>query len=339
MVTEVHEEPEAGQAEVSKGKMFYRRYRWIGMRVLVGIATLVAVSFLIYLSTMALPGNAAVAILGKNATPEKVAALSAELGLDRPFFVQYFDWLWGMMRGDFGTSLITKMPVDQMLASRLVNSATLIFLTVIIGFPIAILLGIRAAYKPGKAIDSAVNSTSIVVSALPEFVVALLLVYLLATGVFRIFPAVSLVSGQALVLSNPIVLVLPVLSLVIMTLPYLTRQIRGALQDALGSEYVVMAELKGLDRAPVLRRHALPNSLASTIQSGALTLAYLIGGTVVIEFIFQFPGIGAALQSAVLSRDLPVVQFIVLVFAAAYVVFNLIADILTVFVTPKLRTA
>ncbi|GAB7007987.1 ABC transporter permease [Nocardioides sp. AN3] len=317
---------------------WFRRYRWVFGRLAAGALTLWAVSIIIFAATMLLPGDAAVAILGNTASPERLDALRAELGLDQSFVSQYVEWVGGFVRGDFGTSIVGGADVGDMLGVRLANTAVLVALTAVIGFPISMTLGVVAAIRRGGVIDSIVNVMSVVISALPEFVIGLFLVMLFATTVFQVFPAVSLVAGNSSTLSDPVVLILPTATLVIAILPYMARQVRAAMIDVLDSDYIAMAELKGLKRRHVILRHALPNSVTAAIQVGALTIAVLFAGTVIIEFLFQYPGVGTSLALAVEQRDVPVVQFIVMVFATVYVVANLVADVATVLVTPKLRT-
>lgn len=311
---------------------------WIAVRLGLGVLTLFVVSIVIFACTLVLPGDAARVVLGSAATPDTLAAVRAELGLDQSPVARYVDWVTGLASGDLGTSLISHQPVAEQVVPHLQNSLVLVALVALIGFPLAISIGILAAVRPGGVFDGFVGVVTIVISAVPEFVIALLLIAVLATGPLAILPAVSIVPGGESPLDHPQTLVLPVITLVLMILPYLSRQVRASLLAELNSEYVVMAELKGLRRRVVLLRHAMRNGLQPAVQVCALGLAYLLGGTVITEFVFQYPGIGLVLIEAVERRDITTVQAVVLLLAVGYVLINLVADILTVLVTPKLRT-
>jgi peptide/nickel transport system permease protein len=312
--------------------------RWVLGRVALSLLILVGVSILVFAATQALPGDPAQQILGHAAAPEQLAALRQELGLDRPLVSQYGHWIYGVLQGDLGDSLATKQSVTSLISDRAVNSLALVLLSAGIAIPLSLLIGTAGAIRRDRPFDHATQLGLIVLTALPEFVIGLALLVLLATSVWTILPAVALIPPGESPFAHPRELVLPVLTLVLAVVPYLARLQRGALVDVLESEYVQMARLKGLPERLVIRRHALRNSLVPVIQGSALTLIYLTGGIVTIEYLFAYPGLGSALAAAVQSRDLPVVQAIVLLFAAAYVVFNLAADLLTVYVSPRLRT-
>jgi peptide/nickel transport system permease protein len=315
-----------------------RRNLWVLRRVLVGVATLVALSIVIFAATQALPGNAAKEILGHNGTPAEVATLTHQLGLDRPVVSQYLSWAGHAVTGNFGDSLANREPVTTLLGPAVLKSAILLFLSAAISLVIAFVLGVAAAARRDRALDHVINAFSFFFTAVPEFVIALWLVMLFGTTVFKILPAVSLFPPGAGAFSDPQVYVLPVATLVLATVPYLTRLVRGSMIDAMESQYVRMARYKGLSERRILVRHALPNSLVPAIQGMAQNLGYLAGGIVVIEYVFGFPGIGTALTQAIGVRDIPVVQATSLILASFYVVVNLVADLLVVFVTPRLRT-
>ncbi|HWH26911.1 MAG TPA: ABC transporter permease [Pseudolysinimonas sp.] len=315
------------------------RYRWIGGRLLFAIVTLLVVTFVLFMATTVLPGDAAALIAGKSATPETVALIRERLGLDRPPLEQYFSWLGGVFRGDFGVSLISGRPVSTALVPALGNSLILLVLASVIGLPLAALIGIFAAAKPGGVGDWLANILSVVLSAIPDFVIAIFLIFLFATGVFVVLPAVSFVPGGSSPLAYPAVLVLPVLTLVFTSLPYLSRLMRASVVEELSSEYVAMAELKGLTRRKVLVKHALRNALVPGIQGAGLTVGFLLGGTVILEFLFSYPGIGLLMVQAVGQRDVPTMLAVAFVTTAFFVLINLLADIATMLATPKLRTS
>lgn len=312
-------------------------WRTIGLRLLLGLVTIWAVSVLIFAATNVLPGDAARAILGRAATPEAVAKLQAEMGLDRPLLTQYLGWVGGLVHLDLGKSLVTRGPVMDLVSPRFGNSLILLCVTSVIAIPLSVLAGIAMALTNGRGFDNIANTVLIALAGIPEFIVGIILIVLFSTQVFAILPPTSMVPIGQTVLGNPRVLVLPVATLVLAILPYLARLVRSALIDALSSEYVVTARLKGIPEGQIIVRHALRNSLLPAIQATALSLGYILGGAIVVEFIFQYPGMGTALRDAVGSRDLFVIQAVVLIFACSYVLFNLAADVLSIIVTPRLR--
>jgi peptide/nickel transport system permease protein len=296
------------------------------------------VSLLIFLVTQALPADPASAILGREATPEALAAIRADLGLDRPWYVQYLDWLGGVLTGDFGTSYATRMPVAEYLGSRVGYSFFLMAVAALASIPLSILVGSYAALKRDKKFDTSSSIGTLVLAAMPEFVVGTLLIILFATTVFQWLPAVTYLPPGTAPWQDLDGIILPVATLVISVSPYVARVMRAAMVEVLESDYVEMARLKGMPERTVLWRHSLPNAIGPTLQVIALNLAFLAGGVIVVERLFNYPGIGSALADAVRSRDMPVVQFLALIIAGVYVVTNLLADVGTVLVTPRLRT-
>jgi peptide/nickel transport system permease protein len=307
-------------------------------RLLLGVLVLILVSILVFLATQALPGDPARAILGRNANPASLAALRRQLHLDRPVFEQYWTWVTGLLHGNLGTSLAAQEPVTTLLSSKLVNSAVLVALAAVLSIPLSIAIGAWAALKRDKAFDQTSSNLLLALAALPEFVVALVLVILFATTVFHVLPAISTVPPGSRPWNNWVALVLPTITLVIVVAPYIARIMRASMIEVLESDYVEMARLKGLPERTVLVRHALPNALGPVFQVIALNLAYLAGAIIVIEYVFNYAGIGSAVQEAVINHDLPVVQALAILIAAVYVVLNLLADVATILVTPRLRT-
>lgn len=307
-------------------------------RTLLGFLTLFFVSVIVFTATQVLPGNAAYAVLGQTATPQSLASLEHRLGLDRPAVAQYTDWLGGILHGDLGTSLVGQQrPVGQIVWPLVVNSAVLVLLAGVIGSVVGVLLGLFAALRRDKPSDHVLSVVSLGVTSLPEFAVAIVLVFVFATNVLHIFPAVSPIPPGEKPWDEPQMLVLPVLTLVIVVVPYIFRMMRAASIEALESDYVEMAVLKGLPKRTVLLRHALPNALPATIQAIGLTFLYLAGGIVLVEFVFAYPGIGAELVNAVTDKDIPVIQFIVILLAAFYVFVNILADVVSLLASPRRR--
>ena len=309
----------------------------LARRIVAGVFTLFAVSVIVFAATQVLPGNAASAVLGQSATPTRLAQLEAQMHLDRSAVAQYLSWIGGILHGNPGTSLVANQSVASIVLPRVLASAALVILAAIIGITIGVVGGVLAAARRDGVLDQAMSIGSLVVTALPEFVVALLLVVGFATTIFRVLPAVSIIAPGQSVLASPSELILPVATLVIVIVPYIFRMMRGAMLEALESDFVEMARLKGLSVRRVLFVHALPNALAPVIQVIGLTLLYLAGGIVVVEFVFNFRGLGQGLVNAVTTRDIPTIQFLVLILAAFYVVVNIVTDVLVLLVSPRRR--
>ena len=313
--------------------------RFLIRRILLGLLTLLLVSIVVFAATQALPGNAARAILGRNATPARLAALSQQLHLDRSVFSQYFSWLGGVIHGNFGTSAATQAPVSHLISGRILDTAFLVLVSGIIAIPLSIGLGVLMAVRRDKPTDHVASITTLALAALPEFVIGIGLILLFATNVTHALPAVSIIPPGEHAWNVPKEVILPAATLIIAVTPYIARIMRASMVEVLESDYVTMARLKGLSNRTVIWRHAVPNAIVPAIQVSALQLAYMAGGVVVVEVVFGFPGIGSALVDAVGNRDIPEVQALAIIIAAVYVVVNLIADILTILVTPRLRTA
>ncbi len=311
---------------------------FIVRRLLLGVLVLVLVSILVFAATQAL-GDPVRAILGRNATPASEAALRKVLHLDKSLLGQYFSWAGGFLHGNLGNSLAAQEPVGTYLSSRLVNSGVLVLIAAIVSIPLSIALGSWAALKREKTFDTVSSNLLLILASLPEFVVAVLLVIVFATTIFNGFlPATSPISPGQHPWDVPKELILPAATLVIAVAPYVARIMRASMVEVLESDYVEMARLKGLPERTVLIRHALPNAIGPVFQVIAINLAYLAGGVVIVEYVFNYSGIGSALQDAVLNHDVPVVQALAMLIAGVYVVLNLLADVATILVTPRLRT-
>jgi peptide/nickel transport system permease protein len=313
--------------------------RFVVRRILLGLLTLFFVSVVVFAATQALPGNAATAILGRNATPARVAALTRQLHLNESAVSQYLHWLGNILHGNLGISAATQEAVTQYISSRIANSAFLVLVSAIVAIPLSIVLGVLMAMRRDKPLDHALSITTLALAALPEFVIGIGLVLLFATNVSHALPAVSLIPPGEHAWNVPKEVVLPAATLVLAVTPYISRIMRASMVEVLESDYVTMARLKGLPNRAVIWRHAVPNAIVPAIQVSALQLAYMAGGVVVVEYVFSYPGVGAALVDAVGNRDVPVVQALTLIIAAVYVVVNLVADLFTIMATPRLRTA
>jgi peptide/nickel transport system permease protein len=313
--------------------------RLVRRRLGVGVLTLFLVSVVIFLATEVLPGNAAYAILGRNANPVRLRALENTLHLNRGLFDQYWVWISGLFEGRLGNSLLNRQSVWSLVEPRLINSAVLVLVAGVIGSLLGVALGAVAAVRRGGWFDQVSSVVLLAATSLPEFVVAIGLIIMFATVVWHFLPGVSLLPPGTYAWNQPELLILPVVTLVIVIVPYTMRMMRAAMVEALESDYVEMAELKGVPEWRIVLVHALPNAVAPTIQVIGLGFLYLAGGIVIVENVFNFPGIGQGLVDAVNGRDIPTIQFIVVVLAAFYVVMNILTDVLALLVTPRRRIA
>jgi peptide/nickel transport system permease protein len=320
-------------------RVFHGISGFVIRRVALSLLTLFAVSLIIFAATQALPSDPAKAILGRTATPDSLAALRDQLGLNRSVVDQYLSWLGGVFRFDPGTSLSSGQPVSQVVSDAIVNSAFLVLCAALASVPLAVGIGIWAAVRRDGMFDSVSSLVTLALAALPEFVVGIALVLLFGTVVFAWLPPTALIPPGSGPWHHMKELILPIATLSIVVVPYIARFMRASMIDVLESDYIEMARLKGLPEREVVLRHAVPNAIVPTIQAIALTLAYLAGGIVAVEFVFNYPGIGAKLVDSVTNRDMPVVQALTLLIAAVYVVVNMLADIVSIIVSPRVRTS
>lgn len=308
-----------------------------------GALTLLAVSVILFAATNVLPGDVAQTVLGKQATPERLAELRQQLDLDEPLIARYGAWLGGLARGDLGDSAVQAAQnapdpsVGTLIATPLRNSLVLALLATLLIIPISLVLGALAAVRAGRSTDYAVSYGSLLVGSLPEFVIGTFLILLFFTQLDAL-PPVALVPPGASPLDDPEALVLPLLTLLAAALPFGARQVRAGVVESLKQDYVTVARLGGIPERRVLRRYALRNALPASIQTFAQTIQYLFGGIIVVEAVFAYPGLGNLLTNAVLTRDVTLVCAIALVIATVFVVINIIADLLVVLLVPKLRT-
>ncbi|MFV0472992.1 MAG: ABC transporter permease [Pikeienuella sp.] len=310
----------------------------IATRIGLGLLTLVLISILIFGAMGLLPGDVAEAILGQNRTPETVAALRAQLGLDQPAWARYLDWIGGMLTGDFGKSLASGRPVADLIGGRLLNTLSLAAYAALISVPVSIALGVMAALWRGKLADRGISISALTAISMPDFFVGYAMIFIFAVS-WRLLPSLAAVPMGASLGEWLYRATLPALALTLATSAHMLRMTRASIVNVLASPYIEMARLKGLRPSRVIIRHALPNALAPIINVVALNLAFLIVGVVVIETVFVYPGLGQLLVDSVAARDVPVVQAACLIFAAAYVSLNLIADVLAILTNPRLRTA
>jgi peptide/nickel transport system permease protein len=307
-----------------------------------GIATLFVVSIIISLAIQMLPGDFAKAILGQSATPETVAAFQHEVGLDRSPVVRYFEWVGGMLHGDFGESYASRGSlaghrrlVAEMIAPRLLNTLFLAGVAALIAVPLSLFLGVMAALYRNSFFDRAVNAVSLTSISSPEFFLAYILIMFLAVK-FPIFVSLASITPGMSFFDRLYAIALPTLTLVLVIVAQMMRMTRAAIINLLASPYIEMSRLKGAKPLQIVLRHALPNAWAPIVNVIALNLAYLVVGVVIVEVVFTYPGIGQLMVDAVSKRDLPVVQGCALVFAMTYILLNLLADIVTIISNPRL---
>ncbi|MCO7613311.1 ABC transporter permease [Pseudomonas chlororaphis] len=312
---------------------------WFVGRLGYGLLTAWVISLVVFIATQALPSDPARVILGPDAPLESILTLQRQLGLDRPLLEQYLHWLGQTLAGDLGRSLDSNAPVAEILFARLGYTLALLAGVMALVVPAALLLGVTLALRRDSRLDRWSLSLLILLKATPGFLLAIALVLLFSMPHMDLLPAVSILDPQLSLWRQLPFLVLPVLALSLSALPYLTRMVRAAMIEALESDYVIAARLRGIPERRIVWRHTLPNALVPAIQGVALTLRTLIGGALLAEVVFSYPGIGTSLNSAIQMRDLPMIQGIVLVITLAVVLINLLADLATVLLTPKLRTA
>jgi peptide/nickel transport system permease protein len=310
--------------------------REIARRLLLGVMMLIGVSMLIFAGTQMLPGDVAQAILGQSATPEALANLRKEMGLNEPALTRYFDWASSAITGDFGKSLSNGQDIASTLGKRLQNTLFLAACAAVIAVPLAILLGLIAVRFRNGFIDRLISGLGLASTSLPAFFVGYVLLYFFAVKLQWVTSVSTVFDGMPL--SERLgAIILPVLVLTAEVLAHMMRMTRAAVLNVMQSAYIETAELKGLSAFKIIYRHAMPNALAPIINVVMLNLAFLVVGVVVVEVIFVYPGMGQYLVDHVATRDVPVVQACALVFATVYIGMNIIADIAGVLSNPRLR--
>ena len=307
----------------------------VAQRLALGLLTLFAVSLIIFLGVELLPGDITQALLGQGATPETVAAFRRELKLDLPPHERYISWLGGIVQGDLGQSLANKREITELMGVRLQNTLFLALIAAVISIPLALALGILAALYRNSLYDRTVNVFTLSSISFPEFFVAYILILVMSVHLGW-FPSISNIGQELGFWDRVYRTVLPALTLTLVVVAHMMRMTRAAIINLLASPYIEMATLKGLPRWRIIVKHALPNALAPIINVVVINLAYLIVGVVIVEVVFVYPGLGQLLIDAVRSRDIPVVQATGLVFAAAYILLNLTADVLSIVTNPRL---
>jgi len=310
--------------------------KYIARRLVFMILTVLAASLIIFIVTQMLPGDVATMVIGRFATPEALARLRAELGLDRPIHVQYLDWLRHYVTGDWGRSLSTGAAIGPMVMERLRNSAMLAALAMLMSVPPAIALGVIAAFKRDSWLDHLISVSALALVGLPEFVTGLFLIGIFALGL-HILPASSSIDPDAGFFEVLPKLILPSLTITFVMLAYVARMTRSSTIEVLKTDYVRTAFLKGLPYHEVLLKHVLRNALLPTVTIVAISIGWLIGGLIVTETVFGYPGLGRLLLFSIERRDLPLIQAVTMVIVTIYSLSNLVADILYAYLNPRIR--
>ena len=307
-------------------------------RIATGLLTLVAVSFIIFVATEILPGDVAARALGRFATEEAKQIFRQQLHLDRPIPERYLTWLGGVVRGQFGKSIVNQIDVNSVVGPKLAHTFVLAAYALVLYVPMSLLLATFAAVFRDRPVDTAISLLTLVGLSIPEFALATLLLIAFAVSV-PIFPVLSVIALARTPVEVVRALTLPAVTLAVAMSVYAIRMLRDNLIEVLDSEYVRMATLKGVPRYRVILWHALPNALGPALNVTALNLAYLIGGVVVVERVFSYDGIGSLLVESVFLRDAPLIEATALVVSAVYILANLFADVTAMLLNPRLRTA
>jgi peptide/nickel transport system permease protein len=316
--------------------------RFFLRRLATGALTLIVASMLIFAATDLLPGSPASNALGKFATPEETHALNEKLGFDHPLPVRYWNWLAGAVHGDLGDSAVgtansgVPTPIWPLIHDRLLNTLTLALTTAVLLVPLALLFGTVAALRAGRLADHTISTALLATISLPEFVAGTLLV-LLFFSLLGWLPPNSFIPPGSAAIDHPKLLVLPVLTLLAASVAWSARLVRAGMIETLGSEYVLAARLHGLPETRIVRRYAMRNALAPSVQVFAVSIQALFGGVIVTEVLFSYPGLGAELVNAVQAHDTTLVQGIALVIATFYILVNVIADVVVAALVPRLR--
>jgi len=300
-----------------------------------GLLTLFVVSIIIFVGVEFLPGDIAEALLGQGASPENVAALRHELGLDRPAHIRYIDWWAGVMQGDLGTSLANRRDIAELITFRLSNTLFLALTAAAISVPLALILGVLAALYRNSIYDRSVNILTLGAVSAPEFLTAYVLI-LYFSVTLGWFPSLSNIDVNTPFIEKLHQATLPAITLMAVILAYMMRMVRASIINLLASAYIEMAHLKGMPKLRVIVKHALPNAWAPIANIIAISLAYLVVGVVVVEVVFIYPGLGQLMVDSVSNRDIPVVQACAMIFAGTYILLNLTADIVSICTNPRL---
>lgn len=305
-------------------------------RLLIALITLVIVSFAVFFATTLLPGDTASILLGQAATPEAIEGLRKAMHLDEPAIFRFLRWIVGLLQGDLGTSYANEMPVADLIGGRFVNTLKLAGVTALFSVPIALTLGITSAMLRGSLYDRIVTVLTIGVISVPEFMIATSAVLIFAVYL-KWLPALSFANEVTSLTDLLRIYAMPVITLTFVISAQMIRMTRAAVIETLNTPYVEMALLKGASRSRMVLRHALPNALGPIVNAVALSLSYLLGGVIIVETIFNYPGIAKLMVDAVSTRDLPLIQSCAMIFCLGYLLLITTADIIAILSNPRLR--
>lgn len=311
-------------------------FKLLAQRIALGLLLLFLVSILIFAGTIILPGDVAQQILGQSATPEALANMRRDLGLNDPPIQRYFNWLGGVLQGDLGTSLTSGKDIAESIGKRLGNTLFLAFWAAIISVPLAILLGLIAVRYRERWPDKLISAVTLASISVPEFLIAYVAIFFISVRL-RWAPSVTTINDSMSLGEKLHTISIPIAVLTLVVLAHMMRMTRAAILNVMQSAYIETAELKGLRMFTIIWKHAFPNSIAPVVNVVMLNLAYLVVGVVVIEVVFTYPGMGQFLVDHVSKRDIPVVQACGLIFAAVYIGLNMVADIVSIVANPRLR--
>ncbi len=310
--------------------------RYIIRRIGLAGVTLLVVSLAIFMISEILPGDVAVMMMGKSATPDNLAKLREDLGLNRPAHVRYLEWIGGAVRGDFGDSLYNKEPISPLVGRRLTHSAILAVFAFLVGVPAAVMAGILAGVRPDTKVDRLMSLTSMVGLSVPEFVTGILLILFFSSWL-DILPSSSFLLPGTTPLSRPQILIMPTITITAVLFAYIMRMTRANVIDVMQTDYVRTAILKGLPMRLVILRHVLPNAMLPTITVITINFGYMLGGLIIVENVFAYPGIGQLVLWSIQTRDLPLLEAVVLILASTYAISNLVADLSYAALDPRVR--
>ena len=316
---------------------------YVGRRLVTGLITVFVVTLLIYVAVFVLPGNAAQQLLGRGATPERLAAVEAQLGIDQPLIPRYLKLMGNLLTGDLGVSTVsvvqgTNTSVSSVIGPAFSRTLVLVLITIVLFIPMMIGLGLLAGLRPGSARDTAVSSSSLAISALPEFLIGTLLI-LLFFNVLDVLPPISTIAPGDSAFSHPDLLVLPCATLLLVGTAFGSRQLRASVADVVSQDFVLTARINGYPWRRIVSRYVLPNAIVPSIQIVAQQIQYLIGGVIVVESVFNYPGIGTVLVRSIANQDTQQILVISTILAVTYILINLLADVLAVLIDPKVRTS
>lgn len=305
-------------------------------RIALIFITLLVVSLAIFTITEVLPGDVAAVILKQDATESSIAQLREELQLNRPAHVRYLDWVGSALTGDLGTSYVTREQISDVLPRRIKHSFTLALFALIFGIPLAIIAGVFSGVRPDSLGDRLVSVISLVGISLPEFVTGVLLM-LIFSSTFHVLPPSSIMFPGETPFSRPEILIMPAMTLTGVLFAYVMRMTRANVMDVMQTHYVRTAILKGLPLRTVLFRHVIPNAMLPTITIIAQNFGWMLGGLIIVENVFAYPGIGQLLLFAITKRDVPMLEAVSLLIATTYALSNLLADISYAILNPRIR--